>query len=85
MDPTNEPQPTHIYINASSASQNATLLKEGTAANGKVNFGDPIGTRRMKVGDRLIHLTHLGIEAAIFTLPGDTREILILTAHVHPL
>jgi hypothetical protein len=79
------PAPTHRYINVSSASQNATLLKPGTAAKGRVGFGDTIGERRMKAGDRLCKLADLSPEAIIATLEGDTREILLLNAHIRPL
>jgi hypothetical protein len=85
MDPHDDPTPTHLYINTSSASQTVPILKPGTAANGKITFGDTIGSRRMRAGDRLIHLLHLNTEAIIAHLPGDTRELLILTPHIRPL
>lgn len=77
---------THLYVNVSSASQNVPMLKPGTAKKGRIGFGDTLPTtRRMKAGDRLVCLTHISAEAMIATLEGDTRELLILTAHLRLL
>ena len=77
-----------VYIAPQKDHQYAPELRAGTAQKGKVDFGDQIGSRRLKVGDCLSVLCTLGNrEASIAFDIQDPRktELLILNRNVAPI
>lgn len=75
-----------VYTSAASELQHVPTLKPGTAAKGRVDFGDQTGARRLKVGDCLLVLNSSSevIFAQNITDPTKT-ELLILAKHTKPL
>jgi hypothetical protein len=75
-----------VFTSSASELQHVPTLKPGTAAKGRVDFGDQTGALRLKVGDCLLVL-HSSAEVIFghnITDPNKT-ELLVLAKNTKPL
>jgi hypothetical protein len=76
-----------IFTADSIQQQGVSTLKPGTAAKGRVDFGDATGSRRLRLGDTLLILATQGegLIAQVITDPQPATEILVLKRFTQPL
>ena len=75
-----------VFIAAQKDHQTCPTLLKGTAAKGRLGFGDQTGTRRLKAGDCVLRLGVIG-EAFVCAdiLDSQLTEILILSRWLKPI